>query len=250
MASATFSNSLRYAAACMQKFTVFSIILSLVVVLTIADVLFHNYLNPDSTVSSVVTTETSSQVDTVDTTPVTDTSAPLTLPQTNSTTTTDQPVQLQEDSSFESIGAIPSSLTVDLFKTAGFESPTLKNAVFSGLVFEFLGFTDQSEATVYQWNLFSGPAFVGSIYEIKYSTDTGGFQGYLNLRDEAKTLIDLGTINEVNNYGDASFYFNHKAKVNTVHLLIRSGANLYGFEYAQTYHESMKNVFDSLKTLQ
>lgn len=226
----------------MQKFTVFSIILSLVVVLTIADVLFNDYLNTDSSAPTVVTTEVTPPVDTVDTTPITDTSAPLTLPQTDSTTTTDQPVQLQEDS--------PSSLTEDLFKTAGFESPTLKNAVFSGLVFEFLGFTDQAEATVYQWNLFSGPAFVGSIYEIKYSTDTGGFQGYLNLRDEAKTLTDLGTVNEANNYGDASFYFNHKSKVNTVHLLIRSGANLYGFEYAQTYHESMKNVFDSLKTLQ
>jgi hypothetical protein len=234
----------------MQKFTVFSIILSLVVVLTIADVLFHNYLNADSSVPSVVTTETPSTVDTVDTTPSPDTNAPLTLPQTDSTQATDQPVQLQEDRSTENIGVIPSSLTVELFKNAGLESPTLKNAVFSGLVFEFLGFTDQNEATVYQWNLFNGPAFVGSIYEIKYSTDTGGFQGYLNLRDEAKTLTDLGTVNEVNIYGDASFYFNHKSKVNTVHLLIRAGANLYGLEYAQTYHESMKNVFDSLKTLQ
>jgi hypothetical protein len=217
----------------MQKFTVFSIILSLVVVLTITDVLFNNYLNLDTA------------VDTTDSTPITDVGEPLTLPTvTDTATSTDQPVELQE------AGAILSSLSVDLFRTAGFENPTLKEAGFSGLVFEFLGFTDQSAATVYQWNLFSGAAFVGSIYEIKYGTDTGGFQGYLNLRDEAKTLTDMGTVNEANNYGDASFYFNHKAKVKTVHLLIRVGANLYGFEYAQGYHETMKKVFDSLKTLQ
>ncbi len=226
----------------MQKFTVFSIILSLVVVLTITDVLFNNYLNLDTAVDTVDTTE-------VMPTPITDTSEPLTLPVTDTTTDTptspDQPVELQETAE-----DTPSSLSVDLFRTAGFENPTLKEAGFSGLVFEFLGFTDQSAATVYQWNLFSGAAFVGSIYEIKYGTDTGGFQGYLNLRDEAKTLTDMGTVNEANNYGDSSFYFNHKAKVKTVHLLIRVGANLYGFEYAQGYHESMKKVFDSLKTLQ
>lgn len=233
------------ATACMQKFTVFSIILSLVVVLAITDVLFHNYLGAPAQISTeTVTTATEA-------TPVEDT--PLTLPTDTSTndsvTNTDssqEPVQLQEVPE----GAIPSSLTTALFESSGLELPTLKSTPFSGLVFQFLNFADTSEATVYQWNLFSGAAFVGTIYEIKYPTDTGGFQGYLNLRDEAKTLTDLGSVNEVNNYGDASFYFNHKTKVKTVHLMVRVGANLYGFEYSQTYHEKLKNVFDSLKTLQ
>ena len=220
----------------MQKFTVFSIILSLVVVLAITDVLFHNYFgSPVQTVPETLMTEE----------PEADT--PLTLPAGPESV----PVQLQEDISAESdAGSIPSSLSAKLFESAGLELPTLKSAPFSGLVFQFLNFSDSSEATVYQWNLFSGAAFVGTIYEIKYPTDTGGFQGYLNLRDEAKSLTDLGSVNEVNNYGDASFYFNHKTKVKTVHMMVRVGSSLYGFEYSQPYHEKLKNVFDSLKTLQ
>jgi len=212
----------------MQKFTVFSIILSLAVVLAVADVLFHDYLNTTTVQTPVATEE------------------PLTLPSTSPTTTpsddSDSTVELQE--------VAGSSLTVELFQEAGFVSPTLKNTPFSGLVFQFLPFSDQAEADVFQSNLFDGPTYVGTVYEIHYSTDTGGFQGYLTLRDEANGLTAVGTTNEANNYGDASFYFNHKTKVKTVHLLIRSGSTLYGFEYAQSSHEKMKNVFDILKTLQ
>lgn len=214
----------------MQKFTVFSIILSLVVVLAVADVLSHDYLN-GATTPVPVTTETAP----VEVTEPLSTDTPLTLP------ATDSAVQLQE---------VSSSLTTDVFQEAGFVSPTLKGTPFSGLVFQFLPFSDQADADVFQSNLFDGPTYVGTIYEIHYSTDTGGFQGYLTLREEASGLTDIGTVNEANNYGDASFYFNHKTKVKTVHLLIRSGSTLYGFEYAQSAHEKMKNVFDILKTLQ
>lgn len=230
----------------MQKFTVFSIILTLVVVLTITDVLFHDYLNRDSTVGETTTDEVSDPVSGMVPLPSDST---LTLPPTDSiggseTPVTDPNVELQSEN------FVPSLLSSGLFSQAGFENPTLKEATFSGLIFQFLGFTDQQVANVYQWNLFDGPTYVGTIYEVAYPTDTGGFQGYLNLRDEAKTLTDLGTVNEVNIYGDASFYFNHKTKVKTVHLLIRVGARLYGFEYAQSYHDKMKNVFDILKTVQ
>jgi hypothetical protein len=62
-------------------------------------------------------------------------------------------------------------------------------------------------------------------------------------------LTDLGSVNEVNNYGDASFYFNHKNKLKTVHLIIRTGRDIYAFEYSQSFHETMKKVFDSLGPL-
>lgn len=227
----------------MQKFTVFSIILSLVVVLTITDLLFHDYLNRNT--ETVETTPVEDPVNTDDDL-VDMTISPSDTDISGGTVTdiSDTPVELQSES------GLPSLLSSELFEQAGFEVPTLKEASFSGLLFQFLGFTDQQVANVYQWNLFDGSTYVGTIYEVAYPTDTGGFQGYLNLRDEAKTLTEMGTVNEVNNYGDASFYFNHKAKVKTVHLLIRIGARLYGFEYAQSYHDKMKNVFDILKTVQ
>lgn len=219
----------------MQKFTIFSIILSLVVVLTISDVLF-NGATRENDVPVVDQSEPAASEETSD--------SPLTLPSDDSTS--DSPVELQEAVD----PLVSSSLTETVFQEAGFEDPTLKSTPFAGLIFQLLSFVPSSDATVGQWNLFTGPIYVGTIYEIQYNTDTGGFQGYLNLRDAAKTLVDVGMVNEANNYGDASFYFNHKTKLKTVHLLIRTGSKLYGFEYSQSYHENMKKVFDILKTLQ
>ena len=82
---------------------------------------------------------------------------------------------------------------------------------------------------------------------MKYPSETGAFQAYLTLRDRAKELTDLGLVNEVNNYGEASFYFNHKIKTKTVHLAVKQGNNLYAFEYAYRWHEEMKKLFPLLK---
>ncbi|MFA5854904.1 MAG: hypothetical protein WC846_01255 [Candidatus Gracilibacteria bacterium] len=211
----------------MQRFTLFSMILSAVVVLTIGDVLFHGYLSGS----------------TEDPLPV-DNGAETALPSdiepsdTQGNDAPDTVVQLQEE--------ILPLISVDMFSMAGLMSPTIKEMEFSGFIFQFVPFTDSGNAKVYQWNIFDGENYVGSAYEIKYGTDTAGFQGYLGLRDTAKGLVDLGTTNETNNYGDASFYFNHKVKTGTVHLVMRSGKDVFAFEYAQSFHENMKKVFDIL----
>jgi hypothetical protein len=214
---------LRSAAACMQKLTLFSVLLSISVILIVGDIVVHDYLatpppvegTPENPVEELNPDEEAS----VD---LADEALPIVL---------------------------ESTLSSGLFTQAGFLNPVLKDTLFSGLVFQFISFADQETATVYQWNVFDGEQFIGSIYEIKYPTETGSFQGYLALRERAMSLTDLGSVNEVNNYGDASFYFNHKTKMKTVHVILRTGSDVYGFEYAQTYHENMKNVFDSLSPL-
>ncbi|MEK9160152.1 MAG: hypothetical protein AAB383_05495 [Patescibacteria group bacterium] len=206
----------------MQKLTLFSVLLSISVILIVGDIVFHDYLNEFEATSPV---EETSEV------------APL---------DEEAPVDLSEETEPT---LIESSLSAALFTQAGFVQPVLKDTIFSGLVFQFISFADQEEATVYQWNVFDGEQYVGSVYEMKYPTETGSFQGYLALRERAMSLMDLGSVNEVNNYGNASFYFNHKTKVKTVHVVVRSGNDIYGFEYAQTNHEKMKNVFDSLSPL-
>ncbi len=198
----------------MQKFTVFSIILSLCVIFILGDMVFHGYLN-----TSV-----------------------LSVPAESGTGAEIEPavenVVVHEDE-------VPvAKLTAAHLTAAGFSNPVLKNAVFDGNVYSFLTFSDQSDAYVYQWNFFDGETFVGSVYEIEYRSETGGFQGYLTLRDRAAKLLTLGDTNESNTYGDASFYFNHKSKKNTVHLVIRKGGSIYAFQYSYSLHEKMKSLFE------
>jgi len=135
------------------------------------------------------------------------------------------------------------------FISAGFFDPVLKPTIYSGLVFQFISFSGDVDAPIYQNNLFNGENFIGSVYEVPYTTETGAFQGYLELREEAETLLDIGDVNEVNNYGDSSFYFNHKTKTKTVHLVVRSGSSVYAFEYAYTYHDMMTQLLKTIEQL-
>ncbi len=216
----------------MQKFTVFSIILSFSLILMIGDLVFHDYLNRDGAEDVVIEEETLME------------EAPATEPELSEATEPEESPVLQSEE--ETIVIPETAISDSLFTQAGFLDPILKDTIFSGLVFQFISFSDQTDAFVYQWNLFDGESYVGSIYEMVYPTETGSFQGYLALRERATALTDLGTVNEVNNYGEASFYFNHKTKTKTVHLIIRKGAKIFAFEYGQASHETMKKVFGLL----
>ncbi|OGJ46282.1 hypothetical protein A3J23_02240 [Candidatus Peregrinibacteria bacterium RIFCSPLOWO2_02_FULL_48_14] len=216
----------------MQKFTVFSILLSLAVILGIADIIFNDYLNGEASVTPVVEEDYLPIEEEVIEEEI--------IEEENG----GEEVDLSEDQAF-----LEPNLGLELFEESGFSSPVLKDTIFSGLVFQFISFSDQKDATIYQWNLFDGEQYIGSIYEIRYATETGSFQGYLSLRERAGGLANLGTVNEVNNYGDASFYFNHKTKVKTIHLVFRSGASIYAFEYSQSAHDKMKKAFDRTASL-
>lgn len=240
----------------MQKFTVFSILLSLGVILVIGDVIYHDYLNgsSESATEELLPTPNTENIENVN---VEDVDLPSTKPPETTTPTEtvvpDNSVSLSEDNAVDNIASdvttfLQPTLNIETFSDSGFLSPVLKDTSYSGLVFQFISFSDQTEATIYQSNLFDGEQYIGSIYEIRYPTETGSFQGYLALRERASALTDLGEVNEVSNYGDASFYFNHKTKIKTVHLVIRSGSIIYAFEYAQSYHEKMKKVFDILSS--
>lgn len=221
----------------MQKFTLFSLVLSVSMILIIGDIVLHGYLSNGGE-EPLPVIEENLPVQTPDTTEAVDNTQTVLENNLGIDTESDASVQLQEET-----GPL---IATDLFSLAGFLNPVLKETTFSGLVFQFIPFSDQDQANVLQWNLFDGENYVGSIYEIKYATDTAGFQGYLTLRDSAKTLYELGETNEINNYGDASFYFNHKTKIKTIHLVMRSGKDIFAFEYSDAYHEQMKKVFDIL----
>lgn len=226
----------------MQKFTVFSIILSISVVLILGDIVFHDYLSAFNNANATDTTITVPADDINPTLDPGNEDSGLDTTEVNEDDGLDETawVELTEDTN---LAVLTPSITDQNFINAGFFDPVLKDTIFSGLIFQFIRFSDQSDAFVYQWNLFDNEEFIGSVYEIKYPSDVGSLQGYLTLRDRANAQTDMGTVNEVNNYRDASFYFNHATKTKTVHLVIRSGATIYAFEYAYTHHDKMKNLF-------
>lgn len=202
----------------MQKFTVFAILLSLSVVLVLGDILLNNYLK-----TSVLGAETPSEVLTVE-----------------------QELPVELESKDLAVESPESQLALNNLEAAGFFSPVLKEALFSGLLFQFIPLDSPTDLISSQWSIFDGEDYVGSIYELTYSSETGALQGYFAIRNLAQGLTELGSVNEVNLYGEGSFYFNHKIKNQTVFIVIRSGSTVYGFEYPYTFHENMKKLFDFL----
>lgn len=214
----------------MQKFTVFSVLLSFTVILIIGDMVLHDYLDADQFEQSVESLE--SEINELQ-------GEPEATDGIEGEASIDEDVTLSEENTNPTI-------TTELLASSGFGNPVLKEAIFSGYIFQFINFADQLGATTYQWNFFENEAYKASVYEIKYDTETGSFQGYLNLRKRAGELTQIGTVNETNSYGDASFYFNHKTKTKTVHLVIKRGRTIYAFEYPYSIHDRMKALLASL----
>lgn len=225
----------------MQKFTIFSLLLSISIVLIMGDIFAHDYLSADVYLNSTngkgtVVQQNEQNVDLSNTQPeIPDPDQPIIeLPE--EAQLSDEPVSLS------SIDLVPEIGLEDL-RIAGFLDPVLKDADFRGRIFQLIDVSDQIDATVYQSNFFDGVRFVGTIYEMKYPSDTGSFQAYLKIRERAMGLPEYGTVNEANNYGDSSFYFNHNVKTKTVHAIIKQGNSIYAFEYDYAYHEAMKKLF-------
>ncbi|MBT5516716.1 hypothetical protein HOH67_01525 [Candidatus Peregrinibacteria bacterium] len=209
----------------MQKFTIFTILLSISLILVLGDLVLHDYLkNP-------VIVEVPVEVMVPAESPLLEAPA-------------------AEESAAVELAAEPSAnlnhLGADMLRSVGFAEPVMKETIFSGLLFQFIAFADQTDALVQQWNTFNGTDYVGTMYEITYPTETSSFEGYLNIRQRAEELSDLGEVNENNLYGGGSIYFNHLVKTKTIHMIMRSGNKVYAFEYAVAHHEKMKNLFDLL----
>ena len=211
----------------MQKFTIFSILISISIVLIVGDIVSHDYLGESDAEESVNLEETFEIIDEeVDA----------------ESDDVDEEVELSSDEF--SMELLDVNMSEEMLLKAGFQDPILKESIFSGLVFQFITFSDQTTAFIHQWNVFEGENYIGAFYEMKYPTDTGAFQGYLALRERATGLFEIGAVNEVSNYGDASFYFNHLTKTKTVHVIIRKGSDIYAFEYAYVNHDIMKKVLN------
>lgn len=170
-----------------------------------------------------------------------------------STALVEQELPVQLDPSLEEPASVEipvespeSQVALNNLEAAGFFTPTLKEALFSGLLFQFIPLESSTDVVSSQWSIFDGENYVGTIYELSYPSETGALQGYFSIRNLAQGLTELGAVNEVNLYGEGSFYFNHKIKNQTVFVVIRSGSTVYGFEYPYTFHENMKKLFDFL----
>lgn len=195
----------------MQKFTVFTIIFSAVVIVTVSELVVHDYLDRHGEVGEV---EEVGEVDGSD-------------------------IQA-------SVIDVPSEPEVtSILSGLDYESSVLKEKNFPEKVFQFLEFDNDNSDGMY-WELFADSTYEGGLYEIICKNPTDAFTVYTDLKSSAMDQPENGTINEVNNYGLASFYFNDNVKTSTVFLVILGEDRVYAFGYPKEEHERFKKIAESL----
>lgn len=240
----------------MHKFTLFTILLSVVVVLVVADLVINDFWGNDFAQETDSETTAEAVVDTE--TPLTD---PLEDPiaftdpedrgdeeptdSTNDEETPTEDTPLESTPSEETPTATP-VLVDSLLLDAGFTEPSLTTQAYDGLIF---GFWDTEVAlqdnVVFQHKLFQGEDYLATFYEIQTDSEVALFEAYETLRSLALSSTN-GEINENNAYGDASFYFNHLTKTNTVFLVFQKSSSVYAFEYPPTAHAQARALIDLL----
>lgn len=226
----------------MHKFTIFTIILSIMVILVVADLVVGDFSNPDSSEQA----------------PVVATSAPLFDPDPlveDAEIRTDEPaVDAEVELAETSVVAVPAleqplsgHLTAELIEGMSLVEPRLETEALVGPLFGLWDVTTPLAGfVVLAHQVFDGPNFVATVFEIQGDNEIQTFAAYEALRQLALTS-PLGTVNENNNYGDGSFYFNHSTKLNTVFMVIRKGMGVYAFQYAPpSHHTFVRPLIDKL----
>jgi len=223
----------------MQKFTVFTIIISLTVLMALGDMIAHDYLQ--NNVAGV-------PAHAEDATPQVQALVPQGSQNAEVTTELVAPTADSQD-------ALPDLVPVktawlgdqpETFELSGIVSPVLKVASYSGLLFDLIPFETSAGGVLKSWNLFEDERYIGNVTQIQFDTDTAAFQAYLQVRQSAQAEAAMGSVNEANNAGDASFYFNHLVKTKTVHRVVLKENTIYVLMYAYSDHEKLKNLFDFL----
>jgi hypothetical protein len=147
------------------------------------------------------------------------------------------------------IEAAPSGSLITLERLAGFDllEPRLDATVLNGPVYGFWEVTDDlADFLINKVDVFDGSEFVSTVYEVQGENEIQTFAAYEALRQIGLTS-PVGGINENNSYGDASFYFNHDTKQNTVFLIVRKGLGVYAFQYSHDMHNTfVRPLLDSL----
>lgn len=214
----------------MGKFTIFTVILSISVIVIAADLGVRKYTAADVTGAAAQE----------------EISAVIEEPQTEQP---DAPASAEQEPVMPDVlfiepvppqALFSSILTADLISRAGFSDQAVERH-FSGKVFELL---DITQIPIVGAVLYEQPN-AASMTEIALQDEIRALSMYILLQNKTKPYIDM-SLNETNAYGDRSFYINHAKKPDEAFLIVNMGNKIYSFAYVKQYHQQVKELINLL----
>ena len=152
-------------------------------------------------------------------------------------------------SDFEDDNFVPFSTNVlireDQIRSAGFVSGYLEQEPHEGFLFKTIYVDDLYDVTTTKYIVKSADEALAKVYVFQIGPLSSLTEVYDVLKMRATEGLDM-EVNETNNFAEASFYMNDLRRTNVAFLVVKIGAQIYGFSYPKEYHSQIKNLIKLL----
>jgi len=243
----------------MQKFTVFTIIFSTIVLTIVAELVIQDYLQkiypPSSSLQASVATQDDFDFFYPDQEIQNEDLAEQNKDETNNVlkileesrdnseeTASEHNAPKEETQTDKPSLKVETSVRVQtLISALDIEKVKYKPGTFGGKILDLVS-TDDLPVKNIILGYFEVESVIGSFYEIETKNPLISETVYQELKNRFEQFPEI-EINETNQFGEASLYINHSVKVNEVFILMKKDNYIYCFAYKKDYHDIFKNFF-------
>lgn len=203
----------------MNKFTLFTLFLSSIIIMIVAEIMVNEYLRTPGA------------------------NGTANVFQAQQAPQTQQPVQT---GSTQAALASSGSLSSALLQKAGLTGYTLQAVQYGGKLLDQIVFKDLNFIPSYESHLMKNQvARVASFYEFNPGSIQSAKEFYDLVKQKCSTEIGV-ILNETNGFGDASFYVNFFQFPDKVFLVFRKGSRVFAFTYSKELHAGVTKLIGLL----
>jgi len=142
--------------------------------------------------------------------------------------------------------AVLAGIDQQMIIDAGFQNGTVSIEQFDGLIFNDYDISEYQDDEHIRYIVKEGVEDAGIINELIYPSQDIAYGVYEQLKAKMTSEESPFTINETNQYGEASFFANNSTETNSVFLVVKLNERLYTLHYPAKNHNKMKNLLQSI----
>lgn len=221
----------------MSKFSLFTIFLSSVIVVIIAELLVNQYVKDPYSERQLQANLLSAQAtqESQEKTPSVQPDSSVQDPSQASSNASNQSTKRYKVIGFETI------------KEAGFKDYDILQVVpFNGILFENIDLRDFKSVPVIQQNLMQNNRVrMAVFYEFQSGDGVLANEIYRYLIEKSRSIMGA-TVNETNQFGNGSFYINFLDRKEYAFLVVKQKENVYALSYRKDYHPLIKQLISLL----
>jgi hypothetical protein len=138
-----------------------------------------------------------------------------------------------------------SQITLAVVKKAGFQNISLTPLDSNPLLFDTLDYEKFISLTVLVQNFAEGNSKIATAHEFVAKSRILAHEIYLLLKEKFSGRLGL-TVNEINDFGENSFYINFPNHQDDAFLVVKKSEYVYALSYQKKYHSLIQKLFQLL----